>query len=160
MRLEIGKIINTHGLKGEVKVAPWCDDNDVFLTLKTIATAEKTYNIENVKFHKNSVIIKLSEVDSIEKAQKLQNKIIYVERKQLAEPDDGTYYIAELIGIEVFEEGRHIGVLKECLAPGSNDVYVVKREDGTEVLIPALAEVIKKIDIVGRRMDVLPFEVE
>lgn len=152
-RLEIGKIVNTHGLKGEVKVLPWCDDAAVFTTLKTIATAWDIFEIESARPHKNAVIIKFLNINTIDAADKLRNEILYVEKEQLGALAPNTYYVADIIGLEVYENGNRIGRVKDCFPTGSNDVYVVD-DNGAERLIPALSHVIKKIDIKGRRIDI------
>ncbi|GHV45427.1 ribosome maturation factor RimM [Clostridia bacterium] len=155
--LEIGKIVNTHGLKGEVKVSPWCDDPQIYATLGelSIKGGAAKLKITGVKFHKNSVILKLSGVDTIEDAEGLKNEVLYEERERLGTLPPMTYYVEDLIGLEVFEGCARIGRIAECFPTGSNDVYVVETEEGQKVLIPAIKSVVKNIDIEGRRMDVL-----
>lgn len=154
-KLEIGKIVNTHGLKGEVKVTPWCDDVAVFSTLESVFIKTDTLKIENVKFHKNTVIIKFCGVNSIEEAERLRNQILLVSQARLGELKPDTYYIADLIGINVFERDSYLGIVEDCFPTGSNDVYTVRTDDGGEILVPAIFEVVKKIDIEGRRMDII-----
>ncbi|OQB15765.1 MAG: Ribosome maturation factor RimM [Firmicutes bacterium ADurb.Bin193] len=152
--LEIGKLVNTHGLKGEVKVTPWCDDADIFTRLESVTVNGENHSIENVRFHKGSVILKLDRVDSIDDAERLKNKILYTERSHLGELNEDTYYIKDLIGLEVYEDGQSLGIIDDCFPTGSNDVYVVKSDSGKQILIPAIKQVIKKVDIKNRRMDV------
>lgn len=152
--LEIGKIVNTHGLKGEVKVTPWCDRPSVFSELDSVIYDGRTIKVENVKFHKNSVILKLSGVESIEAAEKLKNGILLAKRSQLGQLPEGTYYINDLIGLEVYEGEESLGKIEDCFPTGSNDVYVVRSDEGRQLLIPAIKQVIKNVDIKGRRMDV------
>jgi 16S rRNA processing protein RimM len=158
--LEIGKIVNTHGLKGEVKVTPWCDDSRVFLSLDSVQTKNNRLKIENVKFFKNTVIIKFSGINSIEDAEKMRNEIIYADRSQLAPLADGTYYIRDIIGLEVFEKDTRMGIIEDCFDTGSNDVYVVLTDEGRRILIPAISQFVKKVDIRGKRMEVVQPEYE
>jgi len=155
-RLEIGKIVNTHGLKGEVKVQPWCDDAVVFLSFKTLTTAAGELNIENARLHKNVVIIKFLGIDTIDEANKLRDEVLFVEKSQLGELPPDTYYVADIIGINVFKDDIRIGSVKDCYPTGSNDIYIIQGNDGAEHIIPAISQVVKKIDIAGRRMDIHP----
>ncbi|NLB82072.1 MAG: 16S rRNA processing protein RimM [Clostridiaceae bacterium] len=157
MPLEIGKIVNTHGLKGEVKIMPWCNSASTFLLLDTFITKEKSLKVEKARLHKNTVIIKFFGVDSIDDANKLRGEILYVNREQLGELSQGTYYIADLIGAKVFEQDEFIGLFEDCFNTGSNDVYLIRKEDGSELLIPALSSVIKSIDVDNRRIDIYPY---
>lgn len=151
--LEIGKIVNTHGLKGEVKVTPWCDDVKVFNELDSVLINGNTFGIENVKFVKNSVILRLTGVESIEKAEGMRNNILCVERSRLGELPQNTFYVKDLIGIEVYTDDTLLGVVDDCFKTGSNDVYVVRSVDGKQILLPAIKQVVKRVDIEGRRMD-------
>ena len=145
--LEIGKIVNTHGLKGEVKVIPWCDDVSTFKTLSSVLTKNAELKIENVKFFKNTVIIKFCGIDSIEQAEKMRNEILYVKRSMLGELNNNSYYICDIIGLKVYENDICIGVIEDCFPTGSNDVYVVKGSTGKEMYLPAIKEVVREIDV-------------
>ena len=149
--LEVGKIINTHGLRGEVKVAPWTDTPDVFEEIKNvfvIKNKEKiTLEISHVKYQKNNLIIKFKELQDINDAQHLKNFVLYVDRNELGELPEGVYYIADLIGMEVKREDKSsIGVLKDVLQTGANDVYVVERQGEKELLIPVIESVVLSVD--------------
>ena len=146
--LEIGQIVNTRGLKGEVKIMPWCDDPAVFEELEYVLIDEKKYDIEYVKYHKNFVILKLGGIDDINGAEKYRNKTLYVERDMLGELPEGTYYICDLIGCKVKTvSGDLLGEIDDIIKTGSNDVYSVKNDTGKPILIPVIDEVVKEVNI-------------
>lgn len=150
--LEIGQIVNTFGIKGMVKVVPFTDDYTRFDDLKTVIVKlrnQKTeYEIEQVMYRKNMVYLKLKGIDQVEQAECLRNGMLEVHRKDGAKQDDDSYYIVDLLGLPVYsDEGEQLGVLDDIFNTGSNDVYVVKNELGKQILLPAIAEVIKKIDL-------------
>ena len=154
-RIEIGKIVNTHSLKGEVKVTPWCDDEGVFDTLKFVYTTDAKLQITAARPHKNSVIVKFVGIDHIDEAQKLRDKILYAEKSDLKELPTNTYYIKDLLNMNVFDANdNNLGIVVDCFPTGSNDVYVVKNEEGKQILLPAIKQVIKKIDVENKRMTV------
>ncbi len=156
--LEIGKIVNTHGLKGEMKIVPWCDGFDFFKQVKTVFINEKQYEITNSRQQKNLFIIKLSGVDSIDDTPGFINKVVYVKKSSLPELPENTYYIVDLIGLGVYNDGELLGEVQEVLQLKANDVYVVKSQDGKEILVPAIKEVVKNISIDSKRIDVCLME--
>jgi len=153
--MEIGKIVNTHGIRGEVKVAPWCDDPYMFCEISYFYADGVKYEILRARVHKNSVIVELDGVSGIDAAQAMRNKIITFERGALGELDDGVYYISDLLGLSVFtDDGQTLGEIDDVIKTGSNDVYVLKSkpQPPQPVLIPALKNVILSVDIEERRM--------
>ena len=157
--LEIGKIVNTRGLRGEVKIMPWCDDVCVFEELEFVLIDNTPYVIESVKYHKNFVILKLNGIDSIESAEKYRNKTIFVEKSMLGELPEGTYYICDLIGCEVItDSGENLGKIDDVIKTGSNDVYSVRSKDGKQVLIPVIDEVVKEVNIDEQRIVIKPLK--
>lgn len=154
-KIEIGKIVNTHSLKGEVKVTPWCDDVGVFDTLEFIYTTDSKLQITSARPHKHSIIVKLKGIDHIDEAVKLRDKILYAEKSDLNELPENTYYVKDLLNMEVFDaDDNSLGILVDWFPTGSNDVYVVKTENGKQILLPAIKQVIKKIDVENKRMTV------
>lgn len=150
--LEIGQIVNTHGLKGYLKVIPFTDDINRFETLKTVYIVFKNELIEckiqDVKYVKNMVSLKFEEIDDINEAEKYKGCYLKIDRKDAKKLDKNTYFIADLIGLNVYDEnGNKLGILEDIFPTGSNDVYVVKTEDGKQILLPAISKVIKNIDI-------------
>lgn len=150
--LELGQIVNVKGLKGEVKVNPFTENINRFETLKTILVKMKNENkefeIEKVSYHKNQVILKLKGINTIEEAETLRNCYILVNRSDLEPLAEGIYYIADLIGLEVYtEDGIALGKVDDIYNTGSNDIYVVKDELGKQKLLPGIPEVIKNVDL-------------
>lgn len=154
--LSIGQIVNVHSFKGEVKVYPLTDDINRFIKLKVVYVEENNrlvkYEIEGIKFLSNTVVVKLKGVDTEEAANKLRNFYMKIDRKSAVKLPKDSYFICDLIDLEVFdEEGLFLGIIKDVLQTGSNDVYVIQT-NGKDLLIPALKEVVKKIDLENRKI--------
>ena len=155
--LQVGVITQTHGIKGEVKVFPTTDDVRRFKKLKeTILDTGKekiTLEIESLKFFKQFVILKFKGIDNINDVEKYRQKNLYVTRANAVRLRRDEYFIADLIDIEVYEEDdKLLGVLKNVIETGANDVYEVEMSDGREVLIPAIKECILSVDVAARKM--------
>ncbi|MCD7726545.1 MAG: ribosome maturation factor RimM [Clostridiales bacterium] len=150
--LQVGVITQPHGIRGEVKVFPTTDDAARFKKLKEVildtGKERLEMEIESVKFFKQYVIVKFKGFDSINEIEKYRNGRLLVAREKAVKLEKDEYFIADLIGLAVVtEDGEALGVLKDVLATGANDVYVVSRPDQSEVLLPAIRECIRKIDI-------------
>lgn len=155
--LEVGQIVNSYGIKGELKVVPYTDDITRFDELKTIyiqiGKELKKYEIEGVKYHKNNVLMKLKGIDDINDTEQFRNCYLKIKREDAVKLPEETYFIVDLIGIDVYEEnGTSIGKIIDIFPTGSNDVYVVKDELGKQILLPAIGEVIKNVDISNKKM--------
>ena len=154
---EIGQIVTTNGIKGFVKVNPFTDNIKRYDDLKSVYIEYKSelleFKIEEVRYYKNQVILKLEGIDSIEEANKYRNCYLKIKREDAVKLPENTYFIADLIGIQVFDESNNfLGNIIDIFSTGSNDVYVVKNEIGKEILLPAISEVIKQIDIKNSKM--------
>ena len=150
--LEIGQIVNVRGLKGEVKVNSYSEDPNRFEKIETIILKLKgkmqEYNIEKVSYTKNQVVLKLKNIDTIDEAEKLRNSIILIDRNSLEELPEDVYYIADLIGLDVYtDENEYLGKVDDIFNTKSNDVYVVKDDQGKSKLLPGIDEVIKEINL-------------
>ena len=150
--LEIGQIVNTFGIKGFVKVAPFVDDILRFDELKKVYIKKqkqlKELEVEEVKYHKNMVLLKFKGIDKVEDAETLRNSYLEVDRENAIDLEEGTYFIADLLGLDVItEEGKMLGKLEDIFNTGSNDIYVVKDEMGKQILLPAISEVVKEINL-------------
>lgn len=156
--LQVGKIINTHGLRGEVKVSAWTDTPDVLehLTRVYLDEGDKSLTIRSVRYQKNNLLIQFDEISDINEAETYKNKILYAERKDLGELPEGVYYIIDLLGCHVMDDdtGEEIGVLHDIFQTGSNDVYDVVKTDGKHILLPVIDEVVKSVDIEGKQIRV------
>ena len=148
--LEIGKIVNTHGIMGEVKIQPWCDEPELFDELEYLFIEGEKYNIVRNRFHKTCQIVQLENVNNIDDAERFKNKIVYINRDALELPE-GRYYIADIEGLTVKEQnGRILGVVDEIIKTGSNDVYSLKDTFNKKpVLIPVIEGVVLETNIDG-----------
>ena len=156
---EVGQIVNTFGVKGFVKVNPFTDDAERFEELKTVYICKKDgmqkVEIQEVKYHKNMVLIKFKGIDKVEQAELLRNSFLLISRYSVDELEEGRYYIVDLIGINVYtDEQVLLGTLDDIFNTGSNDIYVVKSKEGKQILLPAIGDVIKNIDIENKKMTV------
>ncbi len=156
-RLEVGKIINTHGLRGEVKVTVWMDSPEEFELVKTVyiktRKEEIKLTVKNIKYQKNNIIVKFSEINDINDAEQYKNCTLYAERDELGELPEGLYYIVDLIGLDVYnEEGEKLGIIADVFNTGANDIYDVKREGKKNLLLPAIDGVILETDIEGGKV--------
>lgn len=157
--LEIGQIVNTFGIKGMVKVKPFTNNINRFDDLKNVyiknRKEKKEYQIEEVKYHKNMVLIKFKGIETPEDANLLRESYLLIDRSKEEPLEDGNYYIVDMIGIEVYsDKGELLGNLEDIFNTGSNDIYVVKDNQGKQILLPAISEVIKQIDIEKRKITV------
>lgn len=156
--LEVGKIINTHGLRGEVKIVTWTDSPDVFEGLEFVVAKTRTeeirLDIKNVKYQKNNIIAAFEQLTSIEEVEKLKNAVLSVPREELGELPEGVYYIADLIDCEVFDEGGKIGDLRDVFSTGSNDVYDIKRDGKKNLLVPIIDGVLKSVDVENKKITI------
>ncbi len=158
--LETGKIVSIHALKGEVKIQPWCDSPEYLCTFKRLysKSGDRVYEIERIRPQGNMVIAKLKGIDTPEQAQALRGRILYIDRDD-ADLPEGSYFVADLIGLEVRDEsGRSYGVISDVLQTGANDVYEIKSSDGKLYYIPAIPSVILSTDIQGGIMVIYPME--
>lgn len=155
--LEIGQIVNTSGLKGFLKVIPLTDDITRFEDLKTVYIQEKKdlveFKIQDVKYSKNMVLLKLEGIDDIGEAEKFKNFYIKINRKDAVELEEDSYFIVDIIGCKVFtDENEFLGKVIDVFQTGSNDVYTVKNNEDKEILLPAIEDVIKDIDIANKKI--------
>ena len=156
-QIELGQIVNTYGIKGFLKIVPYTDNIKRFENLKTIYIQEKNklqeFIIEEVKYSKNIVLLKLKGIDDVNTAEKYKNCYIKIDRKDAVKLPEDTYFIIDLIGIDVItDKNELLGQIVDVFPTGSNDVYVVKNDIGKQILLPAIAEVIKNVDINNKKM--------
>ncbi len=149
--LKVGILSSTHGIRGEMKVFPTTDDVNRFKKLKSVlldtGKGLTELKIEGVRFFKQFVIIKFKDHDSINDIEKYKGMSIYVTRENAVALKEDEYFIADLIGMKaVDEEGNDIGSITDVLETGANDVYVIKRSDGSELLLPAIKHCILSVD--------------
>lgn len=152
---KVGIITSTHGLHGEVKVYPTTDDVRRFKRLKRVTleagkkqAGETILEIESVKFFKQMVILKFKGIDTIEDAERYRRASLLVPRSEAVRLRRDEYFVADLIGLAVQDEaGAQIGVLKDVMETGANDVYVIEMSDGRECLLPAIKQCVLAVDV-------------
>lgn len=154
---EVGQIVNTNGLKGLLKINPFTDDITRFERLKTILVEHKKelleFEIESVRYQKKQVLLKLKGIDTIEEAEKYREDYLKIKRNKEEKLPEDTYYIVDLIGLDIYTEGGELlGKLDYIFSTGSNDVYVVKNSEGKQILLPAISDVIKNIDLEQKKI--------
>lgn len=152
----VGKIVNTHGIKGEVKVYPTVDDlgefegfDRVFLDIRGKLTE---YPVEGVRVHKGMVLLKLEGVDSMTAGEALKNTDVKITRDMASPCGEDEYYIKDLYGMAVFDDhGKEIGEIKDILFTGANDVYVIKT-NGRDILLPAIKQCVLSVNAAENKM--------
>lgn len=157
--LRVGVISSTHGLKGEVKVFPTTDDPERFRSLKKVlldtGREYKSLEVAGVKFFKNQVILKFREFNDINEVEQYKGKDLLITRDQAVPLGENENFITDLIGMAVYtDEGKFLGTLTDVLQTGANDVYVVKMEEGKEVLLPAIPACILEVEVEAAHMRV------
>lgn len=155
--LQVGVITSTHGVRGEVKVFPTTDDAARFRKLKNVIldTGKEKIDLEvaGVKFFKNMVILKFKGIDNINDVEKYRKMSLFVTRENAVKLKKDEYFIADLIGLKVqTDEGEALGEVTDVLQTGANDVYEIRTEDGEEILLPAIKDCVKEVDVEGGSM--------
>lgn len=148
--LEVGRIVGTHGIRGEVRVDPWCDTPAFLSPFKTLYLKNGDEKIKvTCRPHKNIVLMKIKDVETIEQAEMMRGQVLYINRKDVKLPK-GQHFVQDLIGCRVVDADNdtEYGTIKEVLKTGANDVYSIKTEDGKDVLIPVIDDVVieKNVD--------------
>ncbi len=155
--LRVGVITSTHGIRGEVKVFPTTDNPERFYDLEEVIldTGKEHLNlkVENVRFFKNLVIVKFEGIDNINDIEKYKGRDLLVSRENAVPLEEGEFFICDAIGSTVYEEdGKVFGTLKEVMETGANDVFIVEREDGTEVLLPYIDDCIREVNVEEKKI--------
>jgi len=156
---QIGVISTTHGIHGEVKVFPTTDDPGKFRTIRKVTlrngNSEQIMEIESVKYFKNMVILKFDGINDINEVEKYRGATLWISRKDAVKLKENEYYKSDLMEMNVIsEDGSFLGKLTDILETGANDVYVVRTEQGKELLFPAIRECIKNVDMEKNEMTV------
>ena len=149
---EIGQIVNTFGIKGFVKIVPFTDDLERFEELESVFVVKQKQliemQIEEVKYHKNLVLVKFKGIEDINMAEKYKGCYIKIKRENARKLPKDTYFIADLIGMDVYDEdGNLLGKVDDIFNNKSHDVYVIKDDLGKQILLPSTKEVIKDVDV-------------
>lgn len=157
--LQVGVISSTHGVRGEVKVFPTTDNLRRFEELDEVIlqtrTEQRHLAIAGVKYFKQFAILKFKGIDNINDIEKYKGCALFVTREQAQPLEENEYYIADLIGMQVYtEDGARFGELKDVMETGANDVYIIRTEEHGEVLIPAIRDCILEVDVEEQKMTI------
>ncbi len=160
--LELGQIVGTHGIKGEMRINPWCDSPDFAKKFKTVYFDKFGYNPVNVtasRPHGNIILMKLQDINTVEQAQKLRNQVLYIKRDDANLPK-GTWFIEELIGCEVFDADNSVlyGKITDVSPTGANDVWHITDSESKEFLIPAIKDVIVDVNVEENVIKIRPMK--
>ena len=147
--LEAGQIVNTHGIRGEVKIVPWCDSPEFLLQFDTLYLDEKPVKVLEARAHKGNVLARLEGVDDVNAAMVLKGRTVSIDRTGVVLPE-GRHFLADLMGLDVLDadSGEKLGVVADGLTPPAHEVYVV-RGAGCEYLIPAVDEFLIETNVEG-----------
>ena len=156
--LQVGAITSTHGIRGEVKVFPTTDDPARFKKLKKVIldTGKRQIDMEiqSVRFFKQFVIVKFKGIDNINDVEQYKGRSLFVSSENAVSLEENEYYIADLIGMEVFTEEGHFGIVKDVMETGANEVYIIDSDVHGEVLVPAIKQCIENVDVENGKMQI------
>jgi len=154
----IGKIVNTQGIKGEVRITPFTFDIKRFdlldeVILKKEKFEDKIISIEKVRYHKQFVIIKFKNIDDMNTAETLKNYEIFITEDKAIPLEENEYYHVDLYDMEVYaEDNEFLGTIQKIIETGANDVYVIQKEGEKDLLIPAIRQCVLNVDVENKKM--------
>jgi len=151
---DIGIVTGVHGIKGDIKIFPYSNNPENLINQEYFLAAGVRREITFARIQGKFIIVHLKGTENREDAEAMQNTILSLPRELAAPLEEGQYYMEDMIGCAVFEGERYLGILEDIIETGANDVYSVTADDGSELLIPALKSVIKKVQIESKRIDV------
>lgn len=161
--LELGQIVGTHGVRGEVRVNPWCDTPEFARQFKTVYydnKGEMPVKVLACRPHGNVILMRLEGINSLDDAAAKRNRVLYIRRDEVKLPA-GTWFVEELLGCAVLDAddpAKRYGTLTDVFPTGANDVWTVKDDAGKEYLLPAIRDVVKKTDIENGRVYITPLK--
>ncbi len=157
--LETGRIVGTHGVRGEMRVEPWSDSPESLCRLKALYLdgGKKKLDIVSIRPHKSMILLKVRGVDSMEAAQAMRGTVLFLNRDDV-QLEEGRHFVQDLIGLKVLDadSGKQYGELTDVSRTGANDVYHLRSADGKETLIPAIPDVVICIDLEEGVMEIRP----
>ena len=158
--LQLGEIVNTHGVHGEVRALSWGDSVDELLSFPAffVGKEKKEMKVEAARLHKNSALIKFVGIDAVEQAALLKKSILYMEREKMEPLPKGRFYIADLVGLYAYlENGEKLGRVKSVLPTGANDLFVIEGEN-KEYYVPFIESFVSQINMDEKKMVITPIE--
>ncbi len=153
-QIVIGKIVAPHGVRGDIRILPLTEKPEQFLKLDYLLLADgRRLTLKHARFHKRMLLATVEEITSMNEAELLRGQEVLINAEDLPELDEGQFYVADLIGLPVYDEqGTQIGVFKDSLSTGSNDVYVISVPNAKDILLPALKIYVKEINLTAGRI--------
>lgn len=150
----IGKIVAPHGVRGDIRIMPLTDRPEQFLNLSYLLLEDgRQLTVKAARFHKRMILVSTKEITTMNDAELLRDKKILIRAEDLPPLEEGRFYVADLIGLPVFdEEGKQLGTFKDSITTGSNDVYIVAVPGGKDLLIPALKIYVQEINLQEKRI--------
>ena len=160
--LEAGRIVGTHGLKGELRVEPWCDSPEFLAKFKTLYVKEgaETLEVTASRPHKSLLLVQLKGIDTVEQGDRMRGKVLFIKRSDAILPE-GRYFISDLMGMQVFcadDQTICYGTITDVIKTGANDVYQITDETKKDYLIPVIDQVVIETDITGRKLLIRPMK--
>lgn len=154
-------MVGLHGLRGDVKVVSWCDSPGFLCEFKSLYLHEgrEVLHVLEARVHKNVVIISVDDMCGPEEARNLIGQVLYIDRDDI-QLEEGRYFIEDIVGLSVFDQrtGEIYGKVSDVLRTGANDVYQVTCQDGKDYLIPVIDDVVKSVDILSGRIEIIPIK--
>jgi 16S rRNA processing protein rimM len=155
----IGDLVNTQGIKGEMRVVPCVDDPTRFELLDKVYIDKKgvitEYEVENIRYHKQFVLVKLKGINDMTAAEKLKGSLVKITEDMALPCEENEYYVRDLYDMTVVtDEGENLGIITDILFTGANDVYVITPEKGKDILIPAIEQVVLNVDVENKKMTI------
>jgi 16S rRNA processing protein RimM len=162
----VGKIVNTHGIRGEVRVISNTDfaeeryeHGNTLYIFKEGSNVPIKVVVDSHRVHKNFDLLTFEGMHSIEEVEQFKGSLLKIDEDQLSELNEGEYYFHEIIGCHMYtDQGEEIGTIREILATGANDVWIVKRKVGKDLLVPYIEDIVKEIDIEEKKVIITPME--
>ena len=153
--INIGKVVTTHGVRGDIKVYPHTNVENMFAKIKKIYIGEEERKILSVKYAKGCPVLNLEGTNTVEEAQLLIGKTVFANEEELPNLEQDSYYLKDIIGCTaVDEEENEIGKITDVIFTGANDVYQIETENGREMLVPAVKEFVLKVDIKNKKIKI------
>lgn len=153
-KIEIGKIVNAVGLKGEVKVYNYSDSADIYMETQHLYAENEKLEVENVRLKKKVVIVKFAGINDRNASEAMKGKILYITEEDLPELSEGQFYVRDLIGMTIIERGKILGKVTDVIQNTAQDIFEVEKKDGKKFFVPKVDEFIKNIDPDKRTIEV------
>ena len=153
-KINIGKVVTTHGVRGDIKVYPHTNVENMFAKLKKVYIGEEERKILSVKYAKGCPVLNLDGTNTVEEAQLLIGKPVFANEEDLPNLEQDSYYLKDIIGCIAVDEEKEIGKITDVIFTGANDVYQIETETGREMLVPAVKEFVLNVDIKNKKIKI------